>query len=109
VSINRRGSRRQAAKRSTKVSCTAGVMGAGPNLAAAVLDLSQTGVRLLLQAPLRAGQALELTLENVMLSRPIKVTAEVVWSVPAADGRHCVGARFHRPLSYADVQSLAYT
>jgi len=83
--------------------------GAGPELTVTILDVSQTGVRLILGGAVEAGQVLELTLENVMLRKPVKAAAEVVWAVPANDGRHCVGARFRRPLSYADVQVFTYT
>jgi hypothetical protein len=33
----------------------------------------------------------------------------VVWGVPAADGAFCTGVRFEKPLSYRDLQSLAYS
>ena len=35
------------------------------------------------------------------------MAAEVVWSVPAADGNHVVGLRFDKPVAFADLQLLA--
>ena len=102
---NHRASRRYPPKRSTRVRATRNSLGLGPNIALAVLDLSETGIRLLLGENLRRGQEFEVVLESAG-SRPVKVVAGVVWSVGTAEGQFCVGARFQKLIGYADVQAL---
>jgi hypothetical protein len=103
---NKRASRRQPPKGSTKARATPNALGLGANIAAGVLDISETGVRLMLAVELSRGQEFEVTLESVA-SRPIKRSAEVVWSVATADGRFLVGARFSKAIGYAELQGLA--
>lgn len=102
---NKRRSRRQAPKGSTKVRAYRNAMGLGPNIAAGVLDLSETGVRLLLKEELTKGKEFEVVLESV--SKSIKVIAEVMWTVPTADGQFCTGARFGKTLSFADLSHVS--
>jgi hypothetical protein len=109
ANVNRRGSRRQQVKRSTRVSCFRGPLGIGPNLLVSVLDVSETGVRLVLKELVEKGRSLEVHLEGVWQREPIKVSAEVVWVVPTADGNFCVGAQLQRRLHHSDLQSLAYS
>jgi len=78
----------------------------GSNVAVSLLDLSETGVRLLLKENLRIGQEFELTLESAA-SRPVRAVAQVVWSIATAEGQFCVGARFQKALSYAALQALS--
>src|SRR5689334_15898842 len=104
---NRRRCRRLKPKSSTKASCFRGVMGLGKNLAVTLLDLSEEGVRLLLKEPLPVGQEVEVHLDSLQHRRPLKVSGQVVWSVPAADGSCCVGVQFSKSVRYADVTSLA--
>jgi len=103
---NQRASRRQPPKRSTKVVATRNALGLGPNIAFRVLDLSETGIRLLLKEELRIGREFEITLESAA-SRPVRTVAQVVWCVATADGQFCVGARFQKPISYASLQGLS--
>jgi len=81
-------------------------LGGGPDPGAAVLDVSEGGIRLLVSAPLPKGQDVEVTLEAPGGRPPVTLRAEVVWSVPTADGRCCVGARLRAPLSPPDLQAL---
>jgi hypothetical protein len=104
---DQRSTRRRRPRGSTKVACHAGSFGLGPNLAVRVLDVSEAGIRLLVQAALRPGQEIEVSLEGVAHCRPVRASARVVWAVEAADGTYCVGAKFERTLSYADLQHLA--
>jgi hypothetical protein len=105
---NRRRQRRQKSKGSTKVTCTAGKWGLGPNLARSVLDLSSTGACLVLSAALEKGQDVEVSLQGTWQVRPLKLPAQVVWCLAAADGTWCAGIRFQRNLEYSDLQALAY-
>jgi hypothetical protein len=102
---NRRRARRQLPKASTKARCFKGSLGLGANLAVRVLDLSENGIRLVLRSNLTVGQEMEITLENVA-ARPVKALAEVVWSLPTADGQFAIGARFHKSINYGDFLAL---
>jgi hypothetical protein len=93
-------------KGGTKAYLSGNPLGLGANLAVSVLDLSESGVRLVVKTELRPGQGVEVHLEH-LTSRAVKVPAEVVWCLPGADGRFVVGARFVRPLAYADLLALA--
>src|SRR5256885_2178544 len=52
VRKNRRANPRRAPKGSTRVTCRRGSLGLGPNLALSLLDVSETGARLLVKEPL---------------------------------------------------------
>jgi hypothetical protein len=103
---DQRRSRRKSPKGSTRVRCYKGPMGLGPNLGVAVLDVSETGVRLVVKADLPPGQEIEVNFDNVA-ARPIKMLAEVIWSMPTTNGNFCVGASFHKPIGYGDLLALA--
>jgi PilZ domain len=103
---NLRRCRRQAAKGSTRVKAYSNAHGLGHNVAAAVLDVSEAGARLLLTVKLAEGAEFELNFESAG-SRPIKLLAIVVWSMESADGRFVTGVRFQKALSYADLQALS--
>jgi hypothetical protein len=108
TAANRRACRRRSPKRTTKVSCRLAARGTGANLAVSLLDISESGIRLILKAPLEAGQQVEVCLEGIWQDQAPKVVAEAVWSLPTADGLHCVGCRFLKRLPYADVLALSY-
>jgi hypothetical protein len=99
--------RRSPAKGSCKVTCRRGSLGLSPNLAKTVLDLSETGIRLVVREALPVKQEIEIGLESSCHAGPLRRLANVVWSLPTADGFHCIGAQFQRRLTYADLQVLA--
>jgi hypothetical protein len=90
------------------VTCRPNALGVGPNVAAALLDVSEHGARLLLTAGLAPGRAVEVGLEGPGHGRPLALPARVVWCVPAADGHYVTGLRFDEPLAYADLHQLAH-
>ena len=104
---NRRLSRRKSPKGEVEVLCQKGRYGLGPNLALAVLDVSEAGIRLLLTAPLEHGQEFTLILSTPGRGRPLKAVARAVWSVETAAGTYCVGGSFERRLSFVDLVGLA--
>ena len=104
----RRGSARRRPKGGTKAVCRRGAMGLGPNLALAVLDVSEAGARLLLGAALPKGQEVEISLAGPGIQRDVTRLGEVVWSVQTADGSHCVGIRFHKRIEYSSLQDLSH-
>ena len=77
---NRRNERRCPPKRSVKVTCRKGALGLGPNLALSLLDVSETGVRLIVKEELKARQEVEITLLGIGQQRPLQVMGAVVWS-----------------------------
>jgi hypothetical protein len=104
---DRRASRRRPARCSVCIECRKGMLGLGRNLAKRFLDLSETGVRLLLSADLPPGEEAEILFEPRGAGKPIKRIARVVWSVKADADGYCVGLHFDKPLSYVFVQDLA--
>ena len=103
---NLRRARRQTPKRGTRVRVYANALGLGANIGVKVLDVSETGVRLLLKQALLPGSEFELDLESVG-TRAVKLHADVVWCVESADGHFVIGASFQKPLSYLDLQIMA--
>src|SRR5689334_14499338 len=104
---NQRRSRRKPPKGSTRVRAYRNALGLGPNIGVGVLDVSETGVRLVLKEALPVHQEFEIHLETVAGSKSVKVLAKVVWTVEMADGNHCVGAQLAKQLNYADFQGFA--
>lgn len=90
----RRRSRRQLPKPTTEISCRSETRIVGPELALSVLDISADGIRLLVNSPLEKGQRIEVDLEGIGYCQPLKLNAEVVWSLQTADGNWCLGAKF---------------
>lgn len=81
-------------------------MGLGANLALGILDLSESGIRLVIKQPLELQQEVEVNLESLNHRRPLKAVGRVVWCVAAADGTYCAGVEFQRTLGYIDYQAL---
>jgi hypothetical protein len=103
---NGRGSLRRSPRGKIKIWCRRGALDLGPNLALSVLDISETGVRLILREPLRLGQEVSITLEGAGGVKPAKRLGKVVWSVPSADGSHCTGVSFEKRLDYRQFLEL---
>lgn len=91
---DRRRAPRRRPKPTTEITCRDEALLVGPNLAIALLDISADGVRLIVRTALNKGQKIDVDLDGIGYCRPIKLAAEVVWSVPTADGNWCIGARF---------------
>jgi hypothetical protein len=104
--VNQRNSRRQKPKVTTRAVALPNRFGMGSNIAVAVLDVSESGVRLKLKQDLPIGHEFEVKLENIA-SKGVKTTARVVWSVPAADGTFVIGARFTTAVNYGDLHVIA--
>ena len=102
----RRLSPRRPARGVLKAVCRQGALEPGPNLALAVLDLSETGARLVIKEALEPGRKVYINLEGKEDARPVLRGGDVVWSLPTADGRYCIGVHFHKPLQPGDLLSL---
>src|SRR5271163_2774713 len=102
-----RGSMRNRPKSWTKFTCRKGSLDVGPNIAVSLLDVSETGLRLVVCEHLVKGQEIALTLETPGHARPIRVLGKAVWCLPTTDKNFCVGIRFDKCLAYFDVAKLS--
>ncbi len=102
----RRVARRRQPKGGTRVACRKGTLGLGQNIAVQVLDLSETGIRLMVRTALATGDDVEFELVTCGQPRPIKLVARIAWAVPASDGNYCIGARFEKELKYRDLLQM---
>ncbi len=102
----RRLSPRRPARGVLKAVCREGALEPGPNLALTVLDLSETGARLVVKEALAEGRKVYVNLEGSAGARPILRGGDVVWSLPTTDGTFCIGVRFHKRLQPSDLLSL---
>src|SRR5690349_14574907 len=89
----RRRSQRHRPKPTTEVACRTEMRVVGPDVAVSVLDISADGIRLLVNSPLEKGEKIEVNLEGIGYSHPLKFNAEVMWSLATADGNWCIGAK----------------
>ena len=80
--------------------------GLGPNLALTLLDVSETGARLVVKEPITRGQEIELGLLAPGCVREYALSGVIVWAVATASGAHCVGVQFQKRLSYSALQDL---
>jgi len=102
---NQRRSRRMPAKGSTRVKAYRNALGLGNNLAVGLLDVAESGARLLLTERLADDHEFEVVLEGPG-AKPVKVLAVVVWTVES-DGHFVTGVRFQKPLEYAALTALS--
>jgi hypothetical protein len=100
---------RRLAKPGVQVTCRIGTSGLGRNIALSLFDISEEGLRLSVNSLLTKGQELEIELLAPGQGRPLKLLAKVVWSGPAEDGSHWVGAEFRHQLRYAEICDLIRT
>jgi hypothetical protein len=102
---NRRAFPRRAARK-VKVTCRKGSLDLGPNLAQALLDLCENGVRMLVKVALEEGQEISIGMEGPTHRRPVVRPGRVVWSEKSAEDTYCVGVRLEKYLSYADIRMM---
>jgi hypothetical protein len=104
--VDRRGSRRLSPKRGIRVTCRKGSLDLGPNLALAVLNVSETGIGLVLSAALEQGQEVSLTLDVSTGGKPVKRFGQVVWSAQIEEGAYRTGIRLEKPLRGIELDYL---
>jgi PilZ domain len=103
---NRRAFLRRPAKLKVKVTCRKGSFDTGPNLAKSVLDISESGIRMVIKDPMKAGQDVSITLEGMMQMRPVKRTGKIIWCVQTTEGDYCIGVLLEKYLPYQDIRLL---
>ena len=104
---NRRKSQRRKPRGSVKLECRKGSYGLGANLAVTVLDLSDTGVRLIVSQEVEAQGEVEIIISGYGMVRSLKRAAYVRWQLKLDDGHFCLGVEFQKRLPYRDWQNLA--
>lgn len=102
---NRRSSVRRPLRSDIRIECRKGAMGLGPNLTQSAVDLSQTGICLVVSASMSRGEEAEVVITGNGRAA-IKRGAEVAWSLPQEAGYYFVGLRFRPELSYYEVQQV---
>ncbi len=104
---NRRRSQRRKARTSVKVQCRKGAHGLGADLAITVLDISDSGVRLVVKQALDLSGEVEIIISGYGMKQPIKRIAEVRWQLQLENGHFCAGIEFQKHIDYRDWQNLA--
>jgi hypothetical protein len=104
---NRRLCVRRPSKRTVKSTCRKGLFDFGTNLALTILDVSESGICMLVKERLDHNQQVTFTLEGVSHRRPLRHTARVIWCMETADQKFCVGCRFDKRLPWAEMGKLA--
>ncbi len=104
---NRRSSRRLPPRGTLRVTCRKGALDLGPNLAVRLLDVSETGVRILVKEALAVDQEVSVGLESAASGRRVLRAAKVAWCVPTEGEGHAVGVRLEKALPYTDLDSFA--
>jgi hypothetical protein len=104
VPPNRRRSVRLPLRASVKVECRKGNMGLGPNITVSAVNMSQSGMRLVLKMDLPKGQEVEIIIQGQ--GQPVKRLAKVKWALPRQDGAFDVGLDFDGQLSFTEYQDF---
>ena len=102
----RRAHQRYPAADDVRIVCHRNGSGDGPNLAVALLDASQSGVRLFLNAPVEPGEAVRLGLEVDGLTEPVRLAGVVRWAVDREDGTCIAGVELERLIGERDLERL---
>jgi c-di-GMP-binding flagellar brake protein YcgR len=103
---NRRRSRRVPARSDIKVQCRKGAIGLGPNLVSRVLDISETGVRLVIARALDDSAEVDIAINSHGMKGMVRRLGIVRWQLKLEDGQFCVGIEFHKCLDYTLWQNL---
>jgi hypothetical protein len=104
---DRRAARRRPPRGCVRIECRKGAYGFGRNIGKQFLDLSETGVRLVVSAELKAGDEAEIVLTGMGSMKPLKRVGKVIWAFKTGEDAYCAGLRFEKPLAYMHVQQLS--
>lgn len=104
---NRRKSMRRKPRTSIKIECRKGSTGLGANLAHSLLDISETGVRLVVAHEVPPMGEMELIVSGYGMKDAIKRLANVRWQLKLENGQYCIGVEFQKRIAYRDWQLLA--
>lgn len=93
-----------------RLSCRVDLMNGTVVMADAVADISQSGIRLVLDTALRPGQDVLLTLMKPTITAAITLAATAVWwcACESEQGRCCVGLALDRLLNADEFRRLCH-
>ena len=103
---NRRRSTRSSARATIRFQCRKGALGLGPNLAIRVLDLSASGVRLVVNKSLECTDEVEVVIDGHGMKGTIRRLGIIRWNEKLESGQFCVGIEFHKFLDFKVWQTL---
>jgi hypothetical protein len=103
---NRRSAQRRTPRANVSLELRRGNMGLGNNLAVLFLDLSEGGVRIVVNEEFECHDVVEVQMTAYGMKKPLKVTGEVRWAMQLDNGMYCLGVQFSKRLSYRDVTPL---
>jgi hypothetical protein len=86
-----------------KITCHKGYLDLGPNLAIGLVDISETGARLIVKTPLEKGQQVAISLEGREHIRPIRTLGTVVRSEPGTDGACQLAVLWEKRLTFSEI------
>jgi PilZ domain len=104
---NRRRSQRRKPRSSVRLECRKGSLGLGANIANCVLDVSDSGVRLVVTQPLDLLSEVEVVIAGYGMKGPIKRLANVRWQLKLDSGLYCTGVEFQKHINFRDWQNVA--
>lgn len=104
---NRRNFPRRRPRSTAKLECRRGSLGLGANVAVDLLDISESGMRLVVRSGLQPHDEVEIVLQDYGQRSAVKRLASVCWCLPLQDGRFCVGVSFEKWISFADIQQVS--
>jgi hypothetical protein len=82
-------------------------MDLGVDISLGILDVSETGIRLLVSEKVNPDGEVTVTLDSPALGRPLRMVSRVAWCVQTRNSIYCVGIRFDKRLRYMDITSMA--
>jgi hypothetical protein len=103
---NRRAARRWGVAGFAKVECRIGSYGFGPNILKSVVNLSETGICVVLKEALKKGQEVEILFAGIDAGKALKRLGTVVWCRPDTEGAFYVGIQFQSPMPYSAMQRI---
>jgi hypothetical protein len=98
--------RRRQARPGARVEYRRGLLGLGRDLAMALVDVSEDGLRLRLREQVKPGDEAELLISRPGGGKVMKAEAEVRWCSAAGDGTFLTGVRLRRRLAYRELTDL---
>lgn len=104
---NRRRSPRRKPRTSVKVQCRKGTHGLGPNVAVSLLDISDSGIRVVLKQELTNRDEVEIMIVAHGVLGTIKRHGYVRWQLKLENGLFCAGIEFQKSIKYRDWQVIS--
>jgi hypothetical protein len=104
---DRRRSPRREPKETSRAACYVGNTDLGPNIAVSLLDVSESGLRLIVKEALEPGRDVVVGLKALGGGRKTLVPGVVAWCETLEGGAYCVGVKFDDPIRDAALHMLS--